>query len=68
MLLRFGYSFRRVSLAYDSLTRYARDLDDEVDREAEKKLDVLIVEDRFDLTNSDYRDQLIGYVNQLVRV
>lgn len=68
MLLRFGYSFRRVSLAYDSLKRYARDLDDEVDREAEKKLDALIVEDRFDLTNRDYRDQLLGYVNQLVRV
>lgn len=68
MLLRFGYPYRRVVLAYDSLKRYCKDLQGSLDENISGLLDKLITAERFDLTDDEYKTKLIKYVNQLVRV
>lgn len=67
MLIRFGYSHRRVALAYESLKRYMAEMPEMIDRNIEGQLDVLIAEDLFDLNDQEYKYKLIKYVNQLVR-
>lgn len=68
MLLRFGYPYRRVVLAYDSLKRYCKDLQGSLDENISGQLDKLITAERFDLTDDEYKTKLIKYVNQLVCV
>ena len=68
MLLRFGYPYRRVVLAYDSLKRYCKDLQGSLDENISGQLDKLITAERFDLTDDEYKTKLIKNVNQLVRV
>lgn len=68
MQLRFGYPYRRVTLAYDSLKRYCKDLQGSLDENISGQLDKLITADHFDLSDSEYKTKLLKYVNQLVRV
>lgn len=68
MQLRFGYPFRRVALAYDSLKRYCREMNGALDDNIGGQLDQLITSETFDLSNEEYKIKLIKYVNQLVRV
>ena len=68
MQLRFGYPFRRVALAYDSLKRYCREMNGALDDNIGGQLDQLITSEVFDLSNEEYKIKLIKYVNQLVRV
>ena len=68
MQLRFGYPFRRVALAYDSLKRYCREMNGALDDNIGGQLDQLITSEAFDLSNEEYKIKLIKYVNQLVRV
>ena len=68
MQLRFGYPYRRVALAYDSLKRYCKDLQGSLDENISGQLDKLITADHFDLSDSEYKTKLLKYVNQLVRV
>ena len=67
MLIRFGYSYRRVALAYESLKRHMAEMPEMIDDNIEAQLDQLIVPDAFDLNDSEYKYKLIKYVNQLVR-
>ncbi|MDO4159365.1 MAG: alpha-E domain-containing protein [Prevotellaceae bacterium] len=68
MLIRFCYPFRRVALAYESLKRYMREMDEMIDGNIEKQLDELIVVEKFNLNDMEYKYRLIKYVNQLIRV
>ena len=68
MLLRFGYPYRRIALAYDSLKRYCRDMTGLLDDNISSQLDALITADKFDLSDEDYKTRLLKFVNQLVRV
>ena len=68
MLLRFGYPYRRIALAYDSLKRYCRDMTGSLDDNISSQLDALISADKFDLSDEDYKTRLLKFVNQLVRV
>ena len=68
MQLRFGYPYRRVALAYDSLKRYCKDLQGSLDENISGQLDKLITADHFDLSDYEYKTKLLKYVNQLVRV
>ena len=68
MQLRFGYPYRRVALAYDSLKRYCKDLQGSLDENISGQLDKLITADHFDLSDCEYKTKLLKYVNQLVRV
>ena len=68
MQLRFGYPYRRVALAYDSLKRYCKDLQGSLDENISGQLDKLITADHFDLSDDEYKTKLLKYVNQLVRV
>ena len=68
MQLRFGYPYRRVALAYDSLKRYCKDLQGSLDENISGQLDKLITADHFDLSDDEYKTKLLKYVSQLVRV
>ena len=68
MLTRFGYPYRRLSLAYDSLKRYCKEMAGALDANIESQLDKMIVESQFNLDDDEYKGKLIKYINQLVRV
>ncbi len=68
MLIRFGYPYRRVALAYDSLKRYCKDKPEILDANIHHQLDELITEEHFNLDDAEYKMKLIKYVNQLVLV
>ena len=68
MLTRFGYPYRRLSLAYDSLKRYCKEMTGALDANIESQLDNMIVESKFNLDDPEFKGKLIKYINQLVRV
>ena len=68
MLLRFDYPYERVALAYDSLKRYIRQISTIVDDHIEGQLNSLIIEERFNLNDVEYKNKLLKFINQLVRV
>lgn len=68
MLLRFDYDFERVALAYDSVKHYYRQMPDIVDKHIEGELDRLIIRERFNLKDVEYKNKLLKFINQLVRV
>ena len=68
MQLRFGYPFRRIALAYDSLKRCCREMSGVLDENISGQLDQLITSSLYDLDDNEYKSKVIKYVNQLVRV
>lgn len=68
MLLRFDYPYERVALAYDSLKRYIRQISTIVDDHIEGQLNSLIIEECFNLNDVEYKNKLLKFINQLVRV
>ena len=59
MLLRFEYSYER---------HYSRLLPGLLDDHIECQLDSLIIREKYDLNDLDYKNKLLAFVNQLVRV
>lgn len=68
MLLRFNYSYERVALAYDSLKRYCKQMPNIIDEDIEGELNSLIIEERFNLNDVEYKNKLLELINQLVKV
>lgn len=68
MQLRFDYPFRRVALAYESLKRYSRDVAGVLDENISNQLDQLLVAHHFNLSDCEYKEKVIKYVNQLVMI
>ena len=68
MLLRFDYSYERVALAYDSLKRYCKQMPNIVDEDIEGELNNLIIKERFNLNDMEYKNKLLKLINQLVKV
>ena len=68
MLLRFDYSYERVALAYDSLKRYCKQMPNIIDEDIEGELNSLIIEERFNLNDVEYKNELLELINQLVKV
>lgn len=68
MKLRFGYSFRRALLAYESLVRCCKETPDMVDEHINGRIKELLTADKFNLGDTEYKYELIKFVNQLVRV
>lgn len=68
MKLRFGYSFRRVSLAFESLLRYCKETPNMIDDHICAQIKELLSVDKFNLDDAEYKYSLLKYVNQLVRV
>ena len=68
MLLRFEYSYERIAQAYDSVKHYSRLLPGLLDDHIEYQLDSLIIREKYDLNDLDYKNKLLAFVNQLVRV
>ena len=68
MLLRFDSSYERVALAYDSLKRYCKQMPNIIDEDIEGELNSLIIEERFNLNDVEYKNKLLELINQLVKV
>lgn len=68
ILLRFDYSYERVALAYDSLKRYCKQMPNIIDEDIEGELNSLIIEERFNLNDVEYKNKLLELINQLVKV
>lgn len=68
MLLRFDYNYERVALAYDSLKRYCKQMPNIIDEDIEGELNSLIIEERFNLNDVEYKNKLLELINQLVKV
>ena len=68
MQLRFDYSYERVALAYDSLKRYCKQMPNIVDEDIEGELNNLIIKERFNLNDMEYKNKLLKLINQLVEV
>ena len=68
MLLRFEYSYERIAQAYDSVKHYSHQLPGLLDDHMESQLDSLIIREKFNLNDFDYKNKLLAFVNQLVRV
>lgn len=68
MQLRFDYSYERVALAYDSLKRYCKQMPNIVDEDIEGELNNLIIKERFNLNDIEYKNKLLKLINQLVKV
>ena len=68
MLIRFGYPYRRIALAYESLKRYCKDKPEILDENIHRQLDALVTEPNFNLDDVEYKFKLIKYLNQLVLV
>lgn len=68
MLLRFDYSYERVALAYDSLKRYCQHMSNIIDEDIEGELNSLIIKERFNLNDVEYKNKLFVLINQLVKV
>lgn len=69
ILLRFGYPYRRIALAYESLRRYCTEADEDIiDPNILAQLDVLLSDDLYNEADDTYKYKVINMVNQLVRV
>ena len=68
MLIRFEYSYERIAQAYDSVKHYSRLLPGLLDDHIECQLDSLIIREKFNLSDFEYKNKLLAFVNQLVRV
>ncbi len=68
MLIRFDYSYDRIALAYDSLKRYSKHMPTIIDEELENELNNLIISEKFNLNDLEYKNKLLASTNKLVRV
>lgn len=68
MLIRFDYPYERVALAYDSLKRYLHQMPNIIDDHIEGQLNHLIIKEHFNLADVEYRNKVLKFINQLVRV
>lgn len=68
MMLRYNYDFKRVSLGYNMLKKYLKELPASVDQNIANQLDALLVEEAFDLSDEEYKQKLIKYINQMIRI
>ena len=70
ILMRFGYPYRRIALAYASFKRYAEGMGEMIDDHILAQLDLLLAdEEKFcPDTDAEYKFKVIKYINQLVRV
>lgn len=68
ILIRFGYDFQRVLLAYDSLMHYCRMMPNLVDDHIEEQINEMLLESKFNLKDAEYKFKLLKFLNQMVRV
>lgn len=68
MLLRFDYSYDRITLALDSILRYSKLMPSLLDEQVEYKLSNLLTPEQFNLSNPTYKTELLYLVNQWVKL
>ncbi len=68
MMMRYNYDFKRISLGYKMLKKYLKELPASVDSNIASQLDALLTEEAFDLSNDEYKQKLIKYINQMMRI
>ncbi len=68
MQVRFGYSYERVQLAFDSLKRYRQQKHDFFDTEVVGELESMLKKELFDINNIAYKNRLLTSINKLAKV
>ena len=68
MLLRFDYDHERITLAYDSLKRYIRQMPGLLNEDIESQLDDLIASKSTKLSNTEYKNCMLSLLNQLTKI
>ncbi len=68
MLIRFGYPFDRIQLAYDEIKRYGSHVPRTLDSIIQKQLDNLLTAYQYEHQDADYKNKILKYINHLVLV
>lgn len=68
MQLRFAYPFHRIALTYIAVKHFGKDFPGGIDESISAQLDELLTAENYDIQNDEYKNKVIKYVNQLVRV
>lgn len=68
MLVRFGYPFERIQMAYDEIKRYRAQSDRLLDSIIERQLDSLLTKYQYEHMDDEYKNKVLKYINQLVLV
>jgi len=68
MRIRFDYPYERIALAYESLKRYSEGMPRMIDDHIEKQMDELLKPRNFIQGDAEYKNKLLKFVNQMVRV
>ncbi len=68
MLVRFGYPFERIQMAYDEIKRYRAQSDRLLDSIIERQLDSLLTKYQYEHMDNEYKNKVLKYINQLVLV
>lgn len=68
MMLRYNYDLKRITLSYKTLKKYLLEIPASVDSDAANQLDALLVEEAFNLSDEEYKQKVIKYVNQMIKI
>ena len=68
MLIRFDYPFVRLANPYNVMKRFLKDIPDICDEHILAKLDELMTQSKYDVTDQEYKCKLIKLINLLIRV
>lgn len=68
MLIRFGYPYKRVEVAFGAVKRYAKDVPEMVDENILAHVEAMFVPDQYEPDSDEYKYTLLKYVNQIARV
>ena len=68
MLIRFGYPFERIQIAYEEIKRYGVNVNHIFDSIIEHHLDDLLTPFNYEHQDEEYRQKVLKYINHLVLV
>lgn len=68
MMIRYNYDLKRITLSYKTLKKYLLEIPASVDSDAANQLDALLVEEAFNLSDEEYKQKVIKYVNKMIKI
>lgn len=68
MLIRFGYPFERIKVAYEEIKRYGNNVSSLFDSIIMKQLDSLLTSYHYNNQDDEYKNKVLKYLNHLVLV
>lgn len=68
MMIRFNYPFNRIEMNYSLLTKYLQEYEYFYDSHIKSKLDNMLTEKMYNPSDTEYRDTVLKYLNQMIFV